>query len=78
MTHFKKTVLTLGLCAVIGLPLAGCSNTWHGMKSDWHGMTDGMHNHSNTTAAPDATTTTTTTTTTETIEVKPNNTPVYN
>ena len=39
MTKFNKVIVCLGLFAVMSLPLAGCSNTWHGMKSDWHHVT---------------------------------------
>ena len=49
MTPSKTIFLCLGLIAVMSLPLAGCTNTWHGMKNDWHGMTDG---DSNADAAP--------------------------
>lgn len=39
MTKFNKLALALGLFAVMSLPLAGCTNTWHGVKSDWHHVT---------------------------------------
>lgn len=39
MTSFKKIVMCFGLVAVLGLPLAGCSGTWQGMKNDWHDVT---------------------------------------
>lgn len=39
MTSFKKLVMCFGLLAVLGMPLAGCSGTWQGIKNDWHDVT---------------------------------------
>lgn len=64
MTSFKKTLNCLGLVAILALPLAACTNTWHGMKSDWHGMTNTSDKDKR--AVPAETTSTSQTTTTTT------------
>ena len=48
----QKLVLCLGLATILSAPLAGCSDTWNGMKNDWHDMTGSNESSSdNSTAA---------------------------
>lgn len=66
MTAFKKSLICLGLAAVIASPLAACTNTWHGMKSDYHHMTNTPNSDDkDVPATVQSSTSRTTTTTTE-------------
>ncbi|MBI1216003.1 MAG: hypothetical protein GC185_09320 [Alphaproteobacteria bacterium] len=46
MKFMQKTIVLTALLAVTALPLAGCSNTWQGMKNDMSAMSNGGGGHS--------------------------------
>jgi predicted small secreted protein len=48
----QKTFVLSALLAVMALPLAGCSNTWNGMKSDMSSMADSVSGSASANTAP--------------------------